>query len=191
MSDGYFETVSGTKFHFRSPNLDEIKLSDIAHSLAKSARYNGHTVDIDRHFSVAEHSVLMTLWGLTNRDWSGQMALTCLMHDASEAFLTDVPSPMKQDLPDFKAMEKAFEEVISKKFSLIYPLPREIKTLDGRIVRDERAQAMNDSGHVWVTDRLEPLGVKLMFWSPREARDAFIRTFQSIVEVYGLRCSAL
>jgi hypothetical protein len=84
MPDGSITTFSGVLFRPLLPNPDDIRIADIAHALSQQYRFAGHTRTF---YSVAEHSVRVSL--LCRPD----DALWGLLHDASEAFLTDVPAP--------------------------------------------------------------------------------------------------
>src|SRR3990167_6893828 len=84
----YIVTGSGAKFYLKECNVKDIPIEDIAHALAFHNRFNGH---LDRFYSVAEHCVRVSylvpqehaLWGL--------------VHDMSEAFIPDIPSPFKSE----------------------------------------------------------------------------------------------
>jgi len=105
----YIETQSGRKFTFLSPKPDDIDITDIAHALSQQCRYNGHCKTF---YSVAEHSVLVA-----SRLHPG-IALAGLLHDAAEAYLSDIPSPIKHYLPDYEKLEAGIEEAIFKKFHI-------------------------------------------------------------------------
>ena len=101
---------------------NDISILDIAHSLSQQCRYTGHT---KKFYSVAEHSLIVSdylphpfkLWGL--------------MHDAAEAYMCDLASPIKHSLPKFKAMENKIMDVIAIKYGLApYPMPVEVKKID-------------------------------------------------------------
>lgn len=104
----YIETASGLKYHFLNPQEDEITIEDIAFSLANKCRFSGHT----NFFSVAEHccSVSARL--------PEELQLAGLLHDAAEAYLGDIPAPLKACLPDYRHLETINEEVINKKFKI-------------------------------------------------------------------------
>lgn len=86
--DTYLFTCSG-KFHPLAPRVEEVNFVDIARSLANTARWNGHTCGL---FSVAEHSILVS------RQCPPELELWGLLHDAAEAYIGDIPAPMKSML---------------------------------------------------------------------------------------------
>jgi hypothetical protein len=177
VEDGWIELHSGERFFYRSPTADMIHLSDIAASLGKTARYAGHT---HTFYSVAEHSCLLMRWARRNIVPDRRLLRTILMHDATEAYIPDVPRPLKHMVPLFREFEGSIERVMSPKFDLISPHPAIIREIDSRILRDEREQAMNPSGNDWGTDKLEPLGVKLHLWPPEVAIDNFLGDYAEV-----------
>lgn len=173
VEDGWMETFSGQKFHFGAPTPESIHINDIAHALSNLCRYGGHT---RKFYSVAEHCCLMSDWVLSSGH-SPQVALEALMHDATEAYLVDMPRPIKHKLPGYRAIEDGLARAIADRFYLTCPSLMLIHEADSRILVDERAQAMSDSGHNWGMDGLAPLGVTLKFWEPHAAETEFLGMF--------------
>lgn len=98
----WIETYTGIRFHLDNP---EFSHEDIAHTLANNCRYNGHC----KHFySVAEHSLLVSAL-VYHLGGNKQQCLEGLLHDGTEAYLSDVPSPFKQLLPDWSKLDKALD----------------------------------------------------------------------------------
>lgn len=171
----WMQTFSGTKFKPLSPVVDDIHIGDIAHSLSLQCRYAGHCLQF---YSVAEHSVLIArhLAG----SYSPAVALWGLLHDAPEAYLVDVPRPIKPFLPGYAQMEGRLMSAIAKRYALTYGMPSAVKEADSRILNDERIQNMSEPPAPWAGPQ-EPLGVILQFWSPTEAEHEFLHTFHSLV----------
>lgn len=174
VEDGWMETYSGQKFHFGSPSQESIVIEDIANAIGKLCRYGGHST---RFYSVAEHSCLLALW-VWSQTLDPQLAFDALMHDATEGYLVDMPRPIKHKLPAYRAIEDGLAVAIAARFGLTTPMPRIIHEADSRILRDERAQVMSDSGNDWGTDGLEPLGVAVEFWGPDVAPGKFLDLFK-------------
>lgn len=101
MSD-YIRTYTGKKFYPLDPNPDDVDIRDIAHALSLQTRFTGHT---RRHLSVAEHSLFVSY---ITADVSN--GLIGLLHDASEAYLVDVPTPVKHD-PAFAFYREAEHKI--------------------------------------------------------------------------------
>ena len=114
-------TVSGRYVNVLNPDTDSILIYDIAHALSRMPRFGGH---LPHFYSVAQHS--MCVANLVDK----QHALSALLHDASEAYLMDIPSPIKALLPNYKEIENGLMEVISKKFGFEWPMPDEVKEAD-------------------------------------------------------------
>lgn len=155
----WMQTYSGRQFWPLDPRADEIHLPDIAASLSKMCRYAGHTLD---HYSVAEHSVLM-MRHLRDHGHGLDVLRWALLHDASEAYLVDVPRPVKPFLPGYREHEAALMAVVAKRFGLSPEMPAAVHAADNCILADEKAQAMTP-GLDW-PGLGEPLGVKLRFWN--------------------------
>jgi uncharacterized protein len=134
----WIETASGLRYHFLNPQQDEIDIQDIALALANKCRFSGHT----QFYSVAEHSVCVA-YRLPKH-----LRLAGLLHDASEAYLGDIPSPLKACLPDYRAIEKVNEAAIIDKFGVdIYnPL---VKQADRQALYTEASYLIPSRGIDW------------------------------------------
>ena len=107
---------------------DSILIEDIAHALASICRFGGHT---PYHYSVAEHSICCML------SVSCDNMLAALLHDASEAYLCDIPRPIKAEMPEYKKIEDKLMGVIAGKFGFQYPLHPEVKAVDEQMLSVE------------------------------------------------------
>jgi uncharacterized protein len=134
MKDNWIQTYTGRKFHLFDPQPDEICIEDIAHALAMQCRFAGHT---RFHFSIAQHCYILSLLG--------KDILQCfqlLMHDASEAYLVDVPRPLKPDLTNYYEIEDRIMTVIAAKFGFDWPMTPEVKRMDTQMLFTERNQLL-------------------------------------------------
>jgi len=183
---GWIQTYSGRRFTLLDPDPDTIVIEDIAHALANQCRYAGHCL---RFYSVAEHCRI--LWELA----PDHAKFACLMHDATEAYLIDVPRSIKEQLKEYKTIEAKLAKVIAEKFDIPYPWPEEVHELDGRILLDERAQNMacyyrppcpviQPTGYFWCDDEadgwpfgVEPLYARLRFYTPQQAEEKFLEAY--------------
>jgi len=165
---GWIPTYTGRKFEFLHPTAEMVDILDIGHALSNLCRFAGHT---SKFYSVAEHSVLMSRC-FVNR---GHMHLAkwALMHDASEAYLVDVPRPLKAHLKSYAKIENRVARVIFDKFGLEGPLPEEVKGVDKRIVFDERRQLMGAPSAEWVGETCT-LGIEVLCWTPEQAKHYFM-----------------
>ncbi len=131
--------LSGRRLDLLDPSPLDIEIEDIAHGLARVARWNGQT--LGRHpYSVAEHSLLVEeIFGIYKPAASIEDRLTCLLHDAPEYVIGDMISPFKAAIGlDYKAFEARLEAAVHIRFGLT-PVPNErVKKL---IKRADRASA--------------------------------------------------
>ena len=167
--EGWIETYTGRRFHLRGDDPDEMVPEDIAHALALIVRYNGHIRSTFLWYSVAEHCCHLTDFaaqqGATPRE-----LLTVLHHEDPEAYIGDLARPVKQMLPDFRALDTKLGERAAKRFGLLLPAPPWLKEHDARIIVDERRQVMGRTKNTWTGDHLEPLGITIEFWDPPTAK---------------------
>ena len=108
----YITTYTGEHFEPADPKPDTIRIEDIAHALSLICRGNGH---VKTFWSVGQHSI-----NCANEAWarglSNRMALACLLHDASECYMSDIPRPFKKELPEYQAQEERLLDIIYEKF---------------------------------------------------------------------------
>ena len=97
-------TASGRIIDIRKPSPSEFTLNDIAFGLSRQFRYNGLTV---LPYTVAQHSVIVSKLCI-----SPKAQIVAMLHDASEAFLHDIPTPLKNLLPDYRKIEGRFQLAI-------------------------------------------------------------------------------
>lgn len=147
---GEIRTYTGVVINILDPKPEQILIEDIAHALSNLCRFNGHTA---KFYSVAQHS--LDVMELT-RD---EHKLTALLHDASEAYLVDVPSPIKALLPEYKAIEDKIMRVIAQKFGITYPLPEIVHQADKEWLKHEWENLMVANN--WAT--LDPFDAKFLF----------------------------
>lgn len=125
----WMNTYNGRRFDLLDPRPEDIDIIDIAHALSNQARYAGHTV---RHYSVAEHSLIVwdAVADLAPEDLDLQR--WALMHDAAEAYVTDIPWPLIAAglATEIKAAEKRIMAVICERFGLSPKEPALVKEID-------------------------------------------------------------
>jgi len=102
----------GEDFTPIAPDANQIHIEDIAHALSLMCRANGHFICF---YSVAQHSINCANEAKA-RGLSAKLQLACLMHDASEAYLSDVTRPVKQHLPQYREIENRLQNMIYDKF---------------------------------------------------------------------------
>lgn len=171
----WMQTFTGRQFWPMDPRADEVFIEDIAHALSMQCRYAGHCL---KFYSVAEHSDHLAWW-LYER-YGAAVALWGLMHDASEAYLVDVPRPVKPFLAGYKPAEAKVMAVICERFGLPPEMPKVVHEADHDIIADERAN-MAPCVAKWAGGYDKPLGVSLQYWAPAMAERAFLVSFEYFV----------
>lgn len=171
-SISYIRTYTGGVFWPLDPHIDDVKIEDVAHALSLQCRWTGH---VKQHFSVAQHCCLVS-------DLLPQrLKLTGLLHDASEAYLSDLARPVKHapGLGEiYLQVEAKLEKVLAEKFSLIYPYPKEIKEADNKMLLAEKRDLMEGE---WVEPHVDGEGIDevglLVPWSTERAEREFLERF--------------
>jgi len=173
VEEDYFETYTGGKFNINNFTDDDIEIQDIAHSLSLQCRFNGHCKFF---YSVAQHSTLIAK-KLMDDGYDPETCLMGLLHDATEAYLCDIPRPIKPHLTGYRDLENKLQYNILKSFMLPTELPDVIREYDIRILASERRQVMNKSNNIWAVDTIEPLDVEIKEMDWVEASQEFLNMF--------------
>ena len=173
-SDGSITTFSGIRFWPLLPNPADIRIEDIAHALSNQCRFAGHAREF---YSVAEHSVRVSqlcrpedaLWGL--------------LHDASEAYLSDIPAPLKE-LPAFeayRAAERSLQRLIVQRFGLAIEEPRSVTEADRTILGVEIRDLLKpvDGSRPAKASKTNRLAITHP-WQPRVAKARFLSRFREL-----------
>ena len=109
---GTITTYTGHKFDPMAPQMETLNIRDIAHALSLTCRGNGH---VKQFFSVGQHCIMCAREAKA-RGYSKRVVLGCLLHDASEAYMSDVPRPFKEVLPEYVCLEEKLIDLIYTRF---------------------------------------------------------------------------
>lgn len=176
----FIETYTGQPFWPLHPSPENVSIIDIAHNLSNQSRYSGAT---STFYSTAQHCCLLTNYVEKVRKGSPLDCLQILMHDCAEAYLVDIPRPVKQHMPEYRKWDKAITFVVREWLGLgKIPIPEWQDELNSRIIVDERAQLMSDSGLDW-GHALEPLGILIEPWSSRVAEQQFLIRYANFTKM--------
>jgi hypothetical protein len=167
-------TFSGIRFWPLHPNPADIRIEDISHALSNQCRFAGHSREF---YSVAEHSVRVS------HLCAPEDALWGLLHDASEAYLSDVPAPLKE-LPEFeayRAAERSLQDTIAVRFGLPIEQPRSVTEADRAMLGIEIHDLLIPTGGR--QPGRPPHKNKLIItnpWPPRIAKARFLSRFREL-----------
>lgn len=164
------QTSDGHYLNLLEPRVSIIGIEAIAHALSHLCRFTGHT---NTFYSVAQHSLMVSF--LVPKD----MAREGLLHDAQEAFIGDVATPLKRLLPDYLAIEERFESVIAERFGLIWTpdTRRSVKQADMIMLATERRDLLGRAKEdmEWVLlQGVKPLEQVIHSMPPEHAKRAFL-----------------
>lgn len=167
-------TFTGRRFYPLDPRPEDICIEDIAHALAQVNRFGGHAAF---PYSVAQHSVLCSA------HVAPRYAFEALMHDATEAYLGDVPRPTKRMLPAYQEMEdNLWRKAIAPRFGLPQVMSQQVKIIDNQMLVTEAKAIMpkNSPDSSWWNspEWPEPLQFNVVSQiSSERAESAFLERF--------------
>lgn len=151
-------TASGRHIDLLAPCPDEIAIEDIALGLSRESRFSGQTREF---YSVAHHSVL------ASRIVPDEFALEALLHDATEAYLRDIPYPLKRLIPEYSRIEKVLDRIIRLRFGLPEEPSPEIHRADRILLATEKRDLMPEDSFEWpILEGIEPLSDRIYYCSP-------------------------
>lgn len=186
--------LSGRRLDILDPSPVDVELSDIAHGLARVARWNGQTIG-DYPFSVAQHSVLvLELFRASNADAGPVALLQALLHDAPEYVMGDIISPFKAAMGgNYKYVENRLLSAIFLRFSLPATMPAALGKLVKKADREaaffeathlagfEQAEARRLFGEpgqsAFDVDAFDRL---IRPWPTQQANERFVEAFETI-----------
>ena len=171
MTDAWILTYTGRQFWPLSPRAEDVCIEDIAHALSNICRFNGH---VRQFYSVAQHCVS------ASQHVHERYALEALMHDASEAYLCDLPRPLKRatSMHGYGTAEKYLEAVIALVFNLKLEEMGCVRAVDEKLLLTERRDLM-PTGH-WITDETQCFEWHVDPWSPASSEKAFLQRFKEL-----------
>lgn len=166
----WIQTFTGRRFTPRQPHPGDFDIRDVAHSLSLLCRFNGHCRPF---YSVAEHSVRVS------RVCAPEAALWGLLHDLGEAYIGDLPRPIKPMFPAFEEIEDRLLCTAAEAFGLPWPMPADVRRADDILLATEARDLMADPPEPWPLAEL-PLAERITPVGPEEAERLFLERFEQL-----------
>lgn len=134
-------TGTGIDFYPLDPKKEEVKIEDIAHALSLLCRGNGH---LKHFYSVGQHCINCA-FEAKERGYSEKVQKACLLHDASEAYISDITRPVKKELTQYLEIEERLQSVIYETFGidLTDEEMKQVKIVDDALLKVEMRELLN------------------------------------------------
>lgn len=159
---------NGEYFNLLAPEQSQFGIEEIAHALSHICRFTGH---VREFYSVAQHAFYVSLIVPPDQAMAG------LLHDAAEAFIGDVASPLKRLLPDYKSLERRVETAVFARFGLPAELSPEVKLADLCLLATEKRDLMPAHKDAWEWESIanvRPMPQTINPWQPSMAKQMFL-----------------
>ena len=178
--DGWIGIYSGRRFYFAEPRLEDIDIKDIARALSNLCRFGGH---VQEFYSVAQHCVL------ASQQAPAEYKLEALLHDAGEAYLVDMPRPIKKALSDYRAIETNLDRACATRFGYPYPMSDRVREIDNRLLVTEASQLLGPHMEKWWAEphphwemmgKPQPYTLIIDPWPARKAYLNFLATYDML-----------
>lgn len=173
----YIRTFTGKQFYWDEIEKNEYDIRDIAHALSMNCRWTGH---VKKFYSVAQHSLMCSMQVPTKH------ALAALLHDATEAYVHDTPSPLKWYLRErgftsFADLEKRIDVALNKTFGVTLPRDPCIKEADLRMLATENRDLMEQGQESeWM---VKPYDFRITPIPPEQAEAYFLNRYTALTGV--------
>lgn len=168
----WMQTYKGHHFDFSFMHKTPLDIEDIAHALSQICRFNGHCREF---YSVAQHSVYVSQLVSQAHGFAG------LMHDAPEAYLGDMVSPLKRRIPEFRQHEQWLWMVVAKQFGLPLEMPEEVRKMDLVMLAAEARDLLKADVSTWGL-AAAPEWIRIEPWPPKVAERHFLDSFAALSE---------
>lgn len=182
----WMQTYTGRQFWPLDPRHSEIDIRDIAHALSLQCRFAGH---VRTFYSVAEHSIRVERY-IRTRGEPESVQLWGLLHDASEAYLVDLPRPIKVHMANYLAAERVLELVLAERFGLTWPRPSIVTEADQILLATEQRDLMTKPPtpwDKWLTE--EPLVEKIYPMKSWEAENQYMTRYRELTDPDSVACN--
>ena len=175
-------TYTGVWMYPLAPKKEDFNIADIAHALSQMTRANGH---FRSFYSVAQHCLACS-FEAEARGYSSRLVLALLLHDAPEAYLSDLTRPVKLGLPDYSEIEERLQEALYAAFGITELSPEEkrmIAAVDDDMLYYEFEQLHVSGGLNGTYQLIRKPSVALI--PMEEAEQAYLRRFEELIKKTG------
>lgn len=179
----YITTFTGIHFYPTAPNVEDISIEDIAHSLAFQCRGNGH---LKYFLSIGQHCIRCCEEAQA-RGYSDRVALICLLHDASEAYMSDVPRPTKKEIPRYIEWEERLLELIYEKYLGNQPNKEEqeiMKKIDDDVLYYDLLILLNEPSNCPAPEMKVPFDYET-FVPFQDVKNRYLALFHDLMKKVG------
>jgi hypothetical protein len=163
--------LEGRSFDFLNPDNSNYTIEDVARGLSRQPRFAGHSTV---PYYVAQHA-----W-LVSYVVPEHLALAGLCHDNSEAFLLDIPKPLKVLLPGYIELEHKVEESMFRRIGLEFPMDKEIKIADIVVFVTERRDLQPDAKLDKIYKNIKPLDEKIVPWNSNKCYNMWMKRYKQL-----------
>lgn len=175
---GAIKLLSGEFYSYTDPKSNKWTIKDVALGLSHICRYAGQ---VKKLYSVAQHAYYVSYCG------PEELALDRLCHDNVEAFMVDVPTPLKQLLPGYKEIERVHEAEMFSRLGLQYPMHPQVHEADIRVFAAE-VRDLQPPGTEWAClEGVVPFEWQITPWSSEKARRMFLQRYYELIEARRVR----
>lgn len=173
---GWIQTHSGTLFYPTAPRVEDICIEDLSHHLSLICRFCGA---VREHYSVAQHSLHVSQVCESIEPGS---ALWGLLHDASEAYMSDVAGPIKRApwMAGYRLHESELQTRIYERFGLAGPVPASVHVADRRMLVTEMRDLLPDPAW-WSCLGGKPMSFAVTPWPIAAVKDLFLARFHKLM----------
>lgn len=172
-------TYTKIQFNTFSPEIEKISIEDIAHALSMMTRANGHFPEF---FSVGQHCIQCCKEALA-RNYVPQLALACLLHDASEAYIADITRPVKKHMTMYLQIEEQLQNMIYEKYLGYIPEGEDeilIQNIDDACLYHEFKYYMDEE--IYEVEPVIMSDLSFGFVPMKEVEEEFVKLFNQLIE---------
>jgi 5'-deoxynucleotidase YfbR-like HD superfamily hydrolase len=164
---------SGRFYDYTDPAENDFTIEDVALSLSNICRYGGQ---VDKFYSVAQHAYYVS-YAVEDKRYE----LDALCHDNDEAFLGDIPTPLKALLPEYQKLEHAHQADMFRRLGLQFPMHSSVHKADAAVLAAEVRDLKPASKHWDFLDAVTPYDGHITPWTSEKARRMFLLRFYELM----------